>query len=466
VGIDRALMLREIFDRVALPDFDKVPGVNNLPPSDGEKKSELPKRWEVPGTEVAIEQGSKGKYVREYLFSVDTVSAIPQFYHDSRLEPFRSDVKNPGFYHFYTSTPGDLLPYKWSSVLPQWSKQYLYFDQTPWQWFGLGGVLLLMLFVSKGLFRWNFNRRDPDEYAFTDLLIPILIIFLILSVKYIIEYSLNITSGVFEVISFALNTIVFSVSSWLVYVTVNYVSSFIWQTSNVSSLIDKSVIDTLVRLVSLIAATTVLYYGAVSLGVPIAPLVAGFGALGLAIGIGAQEYFKNVIGGLTLFIDRPVRVGESCEFKGIAGNVEDIGLRSTKIRTFDKRLVTVPNVIFSTSSITNYSRNRGRVLNKTFGLVYGTTQGQLQQILTELREYLDADPSVANHRVKLTNLGDYSLDIEVKVTLDSSDGDLFFDFQENLLFKAMAIVEAAGSDFAFPSQTLYMTRDESKETVP
>ncbi|MGB0846743.1 MAG: mechanosensitive ion channel family protein, partial [Thiolinea sp.] len=157
-----------------------------------------------------------------------------------------------------------------------------------------------------------------------------------------------------------------------------------------------------------------------------------------------------------LFIDRPVRVGEICEFQGITGGVENIGLRSTRIRTFDNRLVTVPNVIFSTSEITNYSRNRGQVLNKTLGLVYDTTTNQLNQILNELRDYLDTHEGVISQRVRLVDLGDFSLNIGVKVVLESKDVNQFFYFQEEFLFKSMAIVTSAGSDFAYPSQTIYM----------
>lgn len=457
VGLDRTLMLREIFGRIELPDFNEVPGLNasQSQSNQGEKIS-LPKRWEVPGTEIAIEKGEKGKYIREYLFSVDTVAAIPLFYKDSQNEPSRPDVKNPGFYYFYTSTPGDLLPYKWTHKLPNWSKDKLYFDQTIWQWAGLFAILIILVLTSRLLLKLHFQREKPEEYASTDVITPILVIALIWLALYSIEYFLNITSTVFEFVSFILNATLFIVASWLAYVSVNYVVSLIWLRSNVSNIIDRSVIDTLMRLVSLIAATTVLYYGAVSLGIPIAPIVAGFGALGLAIGIGAQEYFKNVIGGLTLFLDRPVRVGESCEFKGIAGNVEEIGLRSTKIRTFDKRLVTVPNVVFSTSSITNFSRNRGKVINKTLGLVYETTQEQLAQVLEGLRAYLENHEQVASHRVCLADLGDFSLNISVKITLDPENAQYSHEFQEAFLLKAMAIVESSGSSFAFPSQTLYV----------
>ena len=116
----------------------------------------------------------------------------------------------------------------------------------------------------------------------------------------------------------------------------------------------------------------------------------------------------------------------------------------------------VPNAVFSTASITNYTRNSGRVISKTFGLVYETDQDQLRQVLDQLSTYLDEHELVDSHRVKLIDLADFSLNIGTKITLQPEASREYFQFQEEFLFKSMEIVKSCGTSFAFPSQTVYV----------
>ncbi len=150
-------------------------------------------------------------------------------------------------------------------------------------------------------------------------------------------------------------------------------------------------------------------------------------------------------------------MGEECEFGRISGKVEEIGLRSTRIRsTSDNTLVIVPNSYFSTANITNLSRRPNRIMKISVGLRYDTTREQLQVVLGNLRQYLADASWIGKYRARFEALGDCSLNIVVKANVLVQDKATFLEYQENFLLKIMEIVEVAGTDFAFPSQTVYL----------
>lgn len=458
IGWERAMMLKDVLDRIPLPKPEDVPGTLN------DDAGNTIKIWELPGTEILLSHIQQDEHhLGEYLFSKETVDRIPEFYNEVRTMPRQAHAQEgmPDMYLYYTSTPGHLLPPKWSLYLPEWSTNVLYWDQTPWQWFALLVTLLLLLIISSYIIRIYRRVDNPATHTFLDVSLPLVLFLLTWGALYIIRDVLNITDRVFAVTDFALEALMFILASWATYVTFNWIAEYFFQNHTTANSISGNLFKTLLRIISIIAAGTVIYFGAESLSIPIAPLLAGFGALGIAVGMGAQEYFKNVVGGLTLFIDRPVHVGDYCEFGDIRGSVENIGLRSTRIRTPDKTLVTVPNLHFSNANIVNHSMRPSRVLKTTLGLRYETSRGQIQQVMQSIRDYLDSHPMISSQRVNFDSLGDFSLNINVKATVDTHDIEEFLAVQEAFLLEVMKIVEETGTDFAFPSQTLYMGQDQA-----
>lgn len=199
-----------------------------------------------------------------------------------------------------------------------------------------------------------------------------------------------------------------------------------------------------------------------SLGVDVTTALAALGLGGLAVALGAQKLFENLIGSLTLVADRPVRVGDFCRFGNALGTVEDIGIRSTRIRTLDRTVLTVPNGEFSAMQIENFTSRDRFWFHPTLNLRYETSPDQVRYLLQELRSMLYAHPRVSNDpaRVRFISLAAYSLDLEIFAYVYASNYDDFLEVQEDLLLRCMEIVNKSGSGFAFPSQTLYVSRDE------
>lgn len=199
-----------------------------------------------------------------------------------------------------------------------------------------------------------------------------------------------------------------------------------------------------------------------NLGVNITALVAGLGVGGLAVALAAQKSLENLFGGITIIADQPVRVGDFCRFGDRIGTVEDIGLRSTRVRTLDRTVVTIPNAEFSSLQLENFAHRDRFWWNPKLGLRYETTPDQLRWVLVEVRKMLYSHPRVDPDpaRVRFVGFGAFSLDIEIFAYIHAADVSEYLEIGEDLNLRIMEIVANAGTGFAFPSQTLYVGKDD------
>ncbi len=203
------------------------------------------------------------------------------------------------------------------------------------------------------------------------------------------------------------------------------------------------------------------------LGFELTTVVAGLSIGGVAIAFAAQKTIENLFGTVMVITDQPIRVGDFCLAGNIEGTVESIGLRSTRIRTLNRTLVTVPNGQFSAMSIENLAHRDKFLFRHKFGLRYETTAEQLQHVLEEIRKMLSEYPGVEpkTHRTRFVRFGDFSLDIDVLAYVLTPDWEGFLAVQEDLLIRLMGIIETSGTSFAFPSQTMYITNDPGSAEV-
>jgi len=203
------------------------------------------------------------------------------------------------------------------------------------------------------------------------------------------------------------------------------------------------------------------------LGVNVAALLAGLGVGGLAVALAAKTTVENFFGGVSVVADRPVSVGDFCRFGDRVGTVEDIGLRSTQVRTLDRTVVTVPNSSFAQLELENYSLRDRFWYHPTIGLRYETTPDQLRYVLVEIRRILYSHPKVHPDpaRVRFTGFGAYSLNLDVFAYVNATDYDEYLEVAEDLNLRIIEIVERAGSGFAFPSQTAYVCADQGLDVA-
>jgi MscS family membrane protein len=231
--------------------------------------------------------------------------------------------------------------------------------------------------------------------------------------------------------------------------------------------IDAHLIRVGARLVGAVAGATLIAIGADHVGVPVYGIVAGLGVGGLAIALAAQPTIENLIGGMNLFADRVVRVGDLCKCGDTLGTVEAIGIRSARIRGADRTLTSIPNAALAKMPIVNLTQRNQFLIQTEIGLRYETTPEQLRYVLVKLRELLLGHPRVNPDpaRARFVGLGAGSLEIEVFAYVMTKDWGEFLGIREDILLRIMEIVEQSGSALAFPSQTLYLGRDRGTHEI-
>jgi len=187
--------------------------------------------------------------------------------------------------------------------------------------------------------------------------------------------------------------------------------------------------------------------------------LAGLGIGGIAIALAAQKTLENVIGGFSLVFDKAIRVGDFLKIGQTVGTVEYVGLRSTRIRTLDRSIVTVPNGQMASVNIETLSLRDRFWFNHTVALTRATTTRQVREIRGAFERLLREHPAIETStiRVRFIRLGAYSLDLELFAYVYADDYDTFLTIQGDLLIQVMEIVEAAGTELAYPSQTLHVS---------
>ena len=194
-------------------------------------------------------------------------------------------------------------------------------------------------------------------------------------------------------------------------------------------------------------------------GINVTALVASLGLGGLAFALAAKDTASNMFGSFALLADKSIRIGEWIKVGGVEGTVEDIGMRTTKIRSFEKSLITVPNQIVSNSPIENFSRRGVRRIKMRIGLTYSTTGEQMNTIVQEIRNMLQNHEKISQKETLLVNFesfGDSALNIFIYTFTSTANWERYLNIREDIHLKIMKIVEDNGSAFAFPSQSIYV----------
>jgi len=183
-------------------------------------------------------------------------------------------------------------------------------------------------------------------------------------------------------------------------------------------------------------------------------ILAGLGVGGLAIALAAQKTIENLFGGIAVITDQPVAVGDVCKFGNLLGTVEDVGLRSTRIRTLDRTLVTVPNGEFSTMTLENFSRRDKMWFHITLNLRRDAQPAQVRGLLDSITGMLREHAKVETGPVpvRFVGIGTYSLDLEVFAYVMTKSGDEFLTIQQELLLSILDAVARAGTALAVPTQ--------------
>ncbi len=201
-------------------------------------------------------------------------------------------------------------------------------------------------------------------------------------------------------------------------------------------------------------------------GFNVAAVLGSLGLIGMAVALGAQDFIKNMFAGLTIFLDRVFEKGNWIKTPDVEGTVEEIGFRATKVRQFDKALVTLPNSKLANEALINYSRMTNRRIHWMIGIEYRSTKEQILNIVQAISSYIhecgdfETDPAQTKTFIFLDSFGSSSIDIKLYCFTKTTVWGEWLEAKERLAYKIKEIVEGQNASFAFPSTSLYV------ETLP
>jgi MscS family membrane protein len=330
----------------------------------------------------------------------------------------------------------------------------------------VGIVLLCLLMrrlfirVASGRLRtWTKrSKTEIDDRVIIVLEQPIGLIPVVLGLFFAAEF-LQLSGTLALLAANLIKSLIIGIIFWGFY---RLVDPFSFLLRNLERLFTPELVD---WLLSAIKVAFVFVGGAAILetwGIQVAPLLAGLGIFGVAVALGAQDLFKNLIAGMMIIAEKRFGDGEWIKVDGVVeGTVEKIGFRSTRIRRFDRAPMHVPNSKLSDEVVTNFSRMTHRRIYWMIGVEYRTTVPQLRRIRDEIEDYVltnpaFADPSEASTFVRIDRFSESSIDIMLYCFTITTNWGEWLEVKEALAYKIKEIVEGAGSGFAFPSQSLYV----------
>lgn len=255
---------------------------------------------------------------------------------------------------------------------------------------------------------------------------------------------------------------------WIFYRSLNKFEYFLSKFSEkfgkeLSRDIENFLIKTFKLIIIIVGAMSILQ----EWGINVTAFVASLGLVGMAFALAAKDTAANLFGSLVIFTDRPFKIGDWIQTPSIEGVVEEIGIRSTKVRTFAQALVSVPNANIANEAITNWSRMGKRRIRMRLGLTYATHTAQMETILENIRHMLQTHPDIHQETIMVyfDEFADSSLSLFCYFFTTTTVWAEYLKVREDVNLKIMKIIEENGASFAFPSQSLYIEQLPKKDTL-
>ncbi|MFC1681488.1 mechanosensitive ion channel family protein [Pseudomonadota bacterium] len=458
IGIDTTTYLLDILGRIELPDLGLVPDEEAV------NSAVSTAKWRIPDTPIWIVQASEGMREGEFLFGESTVMVAPRFYEVIKEQPLQTSLSIISWHSAIPQITGPMIPAVVLRIVPQ-SLHDFWLDTPKWKVVAvvLISALAALLLV---IFHRAINRRKIENrvvFLLRRALTPIAVLILILILKDFINSQVAVF-GSFSVLVDNVATILINVGVvWILWVVLLAIFERIVQTRGIpEDSFDAHLWRIGARTIGILVSVIIIGNTAQNLGLPLYSVVAGLGVGGLAVALAIRPTLENLIGGIILYLDQPVRIGDFCSFGDKSGTVESIGVRTSKIRALDRTLISIPNAEFANIHLINWAKCDRMLITTTIGLRYETENDQLRYVLAKFREMLHSHPKIDSNtvRVRFADFGQSSLDISVRIYALTRDFNEYHAIREDVLLRMNDIVKYSGSGFAFPSQTLYMGRDD------
>jgi MscS family membrane protein len=330
----------------------------------------------------------------------------------------------------------------------------------------LGAILVFGLFI---LFRKIFTKvvlefllglakktkTSLDEQIIIGLKGPIRFTFVVVGMH--LFFLLIFVDNKF--IHLILESLIIYTIFWALIALLDAIKDYLFNYNNIDIQHSKELSEFLIKVLKGILIAIGISMALHNWGVNVTGIVASLGLGGLAFALAAKDTASNLFASIALLLDNSIKGGEWVKVGGVEGVVESVGMRTTKIRSFEKSLYTVPNHLIANNPIENFSRRGVRRIKINVGLTYDTNSRQLENIVNQTREMLQQHPRISQKETLLVNfnsLDESALSIFIYAFTHTAQWDHYLEIREDIHLKIMKIVEENHSSFAFPSQSIYL----------
>lgn len=375
-----------------------------------------------------------GKGGREWKISNATVAQIPALWQEFGMSEFASGV---------------------ADALPPWNA--LGIDN--WQWAYLV-VFLTCLLITVSLLVWLLGRlQRRTDAAWVRILRNFLrgplgiFVYIMVTRTFMLSLGLSVVARAI----FDSAVMVYVAYCFLVVGIIEFIANRVRGNMERAGRPEAvAIVRPIAAVIKMVMLAIVIIMGLDNAGYDVTTIIAGLGVSSVAVALAAQKTLENLIGAITIYIARPVQPGDFCRFGDKVGTVEEIGLRSTLLRTLDRTVVNIPNATFSSGQIENYSARDAIRYYRMIALRLATTPDQLRFVLAGLRELLYAHPAILSESisVRLFNINDYAYMVRLDSRVDSNDFQQYLAIAEDVNLRIIDLVQEAGTFFAYPSQTI------------
>ncbi len=384
VGYDGATYLYEVLARIELPPESTVPDAGAFS-SDNETAS-----WTLPHTEITIARINDGPHKGKFLFSPETINRAEEFYRKVSHLPYRKQVPLTHVAELREYLPGWMIPIAAIKRLPGWML-HVVFGQATWKWYAFALLLLVvvgLLFAVRRLIR-RFHSEKPVYHYLRQLALPVVIIILMNPTAYLLTEQINFIGTVAKSVNLITGVIAYLMATWAAWVGSLLLAELAILSPKVSEdSLDAQLLRLSARIIGIVLGIVLVFYGANQIGIPLVGVLAGVGVGGLAIALAAQDSLKNLLGSLMIFMDQPYKPGERIIVQGHDGFVEQIGLRSTKIRMLEGALTSIPNEKMASLDIENIGRRKFIRRQTNLRLAYDTPPEKIETALAIIKDVL------------------------------------------------------------------------------
>ena len=454
--------MKEVLDRIELPPESEWP-------DEAEVRETGIERWTIPHTEITIAQVKDGPGKGEFLFSPATVERASEFYERVRHLPYQDrPTVTPDIFRFYHAEPGPMLPRNWIKALPAWAHRRPA-GQAVWQWIGLSITLLFSLVLMIVIYLIGMQRSRTTgstrliRYLIT-LVFPVIAMAVPLVARYFIKDQLRITGDLLVGLTYVLDVAFLFALVIIVLGTGSRLSALIIATPWIKPRgLDAQLVRLVCRVLSIVAAVIIVLEGGRVIGIPLTTLLAGAGVGGLALALAAQDTLKNVFGSIMISLDKPYRIGERILVKGYDGVVEEVGLRSTKIRLLTGHLTTIPNEEMARSDIENIGRRPHIRRISDIPIPLDTPSEKIERAVNIVREALDNHEGMDSDfppRVYFNDFNRDSFNIRMILWYHPAKYWDFLTFSQKLNQQIVEAFEIDGIQFAPPTNITYVSQTE------